>query len=285
VANITGSNITGNSLPLHYLCQKILKPDNMGSNKIALITGATAGIGAATSKILAANNFDLIITGRRKDRLDHLSNELSTKYHVRVLKLNFDIRDKDQTEEMIEQLPDDWKEIDILINNAGLASGLDHIHEGDTNDWEKMIDTNIKGLLYVSRKVLPGMVERNSGHIINVSSIAGKEAYEKGNVYCGTKHAVEAITKGMRIDLIKNNIKVTSVAPGAVETEFSNVRFHGDDARAKKVYDGFTPLYANDIAEAVLFVVTRPPHVNINELLIMPVAQANASTIHKESVQ
>ena len=257
----------------------------MGSNKIALITGATAGIGAATSKILAANKFDIIITGRRKDRLDELSNDLSLNKNVRVLSLNFDVRDKEQTEEVLSNLPDQWKEIDVLINNAGLASGLDHIHEGDTTDWEKMIDTNIKGILYVSRKILPGMVERKSGHVINISSIAGKEAYEKGNVYCGTKHAIEAITKGMRIDLVKHNIKVTSIAPGAVETEFSNVRFHGDDARAKKVYEGFTPLYADDIAEAVLFAVTRPPHVNINDLLIMPTAQANASTIHKDSAK
>lgn len=254
----------------------------MNSKRIVLITGATAGIGEATAKLLAANNFDIIITGRRKDRLDRLATEIKNNYAIRVLSLTFDVREREITEEILKNLPDDWKNIDVLVNNAGLASGLDHIHEGKTSDWERMIDTNIKGLLYVSRVVVPGMVERKMGHIINISSIAGKEAYEKGNVYCGTKHAVEAITKGMRIDLVRHNVKVTSIAPGAVETEFSNVRFHGDNEKADRVYEGFTPLYAEDIAEAVLFAVTRPPHVNINDLLIMPTAQANASLIHRE---
>lgn len=254
----------------------------MSSNKIAIITGATAGIGEATAVLLAKNNFDVIVTGRRKERLKKLKDTIQSSSDVQVLTLNFDVRDKEQTEKALLDLPDEWKNVDVLVNNAGLASGLDHIHEGNTDDWETMIDTNIKGLLFVSRIISQGMVERNSGHIINVSSIAGKESYEKGNVYCGTKHAVEAITKGMRIDLLKHNIKVTSVAPGAVETEFSNVRFHGDDEKAKQVYQGFTPLYAEDIAEAILFTVTRPAHVNINDLLIMPTAQANASTTNKK---
>lgn len=257
-------------------------PDIMNSKRIALITGATAGIGEATAKLLSANNFEIIITGRRKDRLDRLESVIKKNYKVRVLSLTFDVREREVTKEILQNLPEDWKKIDVLLNNAGLASGLDYIHEGNTSDWEQMIDTNIKGLLYVSRVVIPGMVERKNGHIINISSIAGKEAYEKGNVYCGTKHAVEAITKGMRIDLVRHGVKVTSIAPGAVETEFSNVRFHGDKERANKVYEGFTPLHAEDIAEAVLFAVTRPPHVNINDLLIMPAAQANASLIHRE---
>jgi NADP-dependent 3-hydroxy acid dehydrogenase YdfG len=255
----------------------------MNPNKIVLITGATAGIGEATAKLLAKNHYDLILTGRRIDRLDTLSSELKKDNDIRILTLNFDVQDREMTEEILGNLPDEWKNIEVLINNAGLASGLDHIHEGNTDDWDKMIDTNIKGLLYVTRVISPGMVERKNGHIINISSIAGKEAYEKGNVYCGTKHAVEAITKGMRIDLLKHNIRVTSVEPGAVETEFSNVRFHGDDERAKKVYEGFTPLFGEDIAEAILFAITRPKHVTINELLIMPTAQANASTINRNT--
>lgn len=252
-------------------------------NKNVLITGATAGIGEACAKLLAKSGYDLILTGRRKDRLDDLSETIHREINVDVLPLNFDIRDKEATEKILKNLSDKWKTIDVLINNAGLASGLDHIHEGDIKDWEKMIDTNIKGLLYVTRIIAPGMVARKRGHIVNITSIAGKEAYEKGNVYCGTKHAVDAITKGMRIDLLQHNIKVTSVAPGAVETEFSNVRFHGDDERANQVYQGFTPLYAEDIAEAVLFAITRPPHVNINDLLIMPTAQANAFAINRDN--
>lgn len=244
-----------------------------------MITGATAGIGKATAKILAKNNFNVIITGRRAELLKQIKEEIETESGSKVLALNFDVRNNNEVVGAIESLPDKWKEIDVLVNNAGLASGLNKIHEGDLSDWEKMIDTNIKGLLYITRAVSPGMVKRNTGHIINIGSIAGKEVYENGNVYCGTKHAVDALTKGMRIDLVDYNIKVTAVNPGAVETEFSIVRFHGDKEKADKVYEGFTPLFDQDIAEAVFFAVSRPPHVNINDLLIMPTAQASVNKL------
>ncbi len=249
---------------------------------IALITGATSGIGQATAIKLAAIGYDIIITGRRKERLEELSEKLISEKNTRVHALFFDIRDREATRQAVESLPTGWKDIDVLVNNAGLASGLDHFHEGNIDDWEAMIDTNLKGLLYITRFIAPGMTRRKKGHIINIGSIAGKETYEKGNVYCATKHGVEALTKGMRIDLLKHNIKVSSVCPGAVDTEFSRVRFHGDDKKAKEVYKGYTPLYAEDIAEAIVFVVTRPAHVNINDLLIMPTAQANTSHIDKK---
>ena len=244
--------------------------------KIALITGATSGIGNATAHLLAQNDYDLIITGRRKNLLDDLKKELGIKYKCDILTLNFDVREQPKVDKMINSLPDNWKKIDVLVNNAGLAAGFSPIQNGDLEDWEQMIDTNVKGLLYMTRKVAPLMIENGHGHIINISSIAGKEVYENGNVYCATKHAVEAITKGMRIDLVKHNIKVTSISPGMVDTEFSLVRFKGDKSKAAKVYEGLTPLFAEDIAEAILFAVTRPPHVNINDMLIMPTAQANA---------
>jgi len=247
--------------------------------KIALVTGATAGIGMAVAEILAENSYNLIITGRRRELLDKLKNELGVKYKSDVLALNFDIRDRKQTEESIDNLPKSWENIDVLINNAGLSAGLAPIHEGLVDDWEKMIDTNIKGLLYITRKVAPLMINRGSGHIVNISSIAAKETYEGGNVYCATKHAVDALNKGMRIDLVKHNIKVTSISPGMVETEFSIVRFKGDKARADKVYEGLTPLSAEDVAEAVWFALSRPAHVNINDMLIMPTAQASITTV------
>ncbi len=250
--------------------------------KIAFITGATSGIGKATALMLAENQFNIIITGRRKNLLDALKKEIKNKYNSEALSLNFDIRKNDQVIKAIDSLPDNWKKIDVLINNAGLAAGLEPVQNGELDDWETMIDTNIKGLLYISRKIMPIMIQRGSGHIINIGSIAGKEVYIKGNVYCATKHAVDAITKGMRIDLLNHGIKVTLISPGMVETEFSIVRFKGDMENAKKVYDGFTPLYAEDIAEAVLFAVTRPAHVNINDMLIMPTAQANTTHIAKE---
>jgi Short-chain alcohol dehydrogenase of unknown specificity len=250
--------------------------------KIALITGATSGIGKATAIKLAQHNFNLILTGRRKELLDSMKKELGIKYKCDSLTLNFDIRDKSAVDEAIDNLPEAWKEIDVLLNNAGLAAGLHPIQEGEIDDWEQMIDTNIKGLLYITRKVSPIMIKNGSGHIINISSIAGKEVYENGNVYCATKHAIDALTKGMRIDLLKHNIKVTSIAPGMVDTEFSIVRFKGDQQRANKVYEGLTPLFAEDIADAILFVVTRPPHVNINDMLIMPTAQANAVVTHRD---
>jgi len=250
---------------------------------IVLITGATSGIGKACAFKFAQNGFNVIITGRRKERLEALKKELEFKYNITVLPLNFDVRNKDKLQKAFDALDDRWKKIDVLINNAGLALDLKPIHEGDFNDWDTMIDTNIKGLLYMSRMVSELMIINRSGHIINIGSIAGKEVYPSGNVYCATKHAVDGLTKAMRIDLMKHSIKVTQIAPGAVETEFSEVRFRGDNERAKKVYDGYIPLSGKDVAEAVFYVTTLPPHVNINDLVIMPMAQANATVFHKIS--
>ena len=252
-------------------------------NRIALITGATSGIGEATAELLSQHNFDLILTGRRKDRLESLKNKIQSTNNCQVHLLSFDIRSSKETKEAFQLLPDNWKNIDVLINNAGLAAGMDPIHEGLEDDWERMIDTNIKGLLYITRLVSPIMVRRNKGHIVNLSSIAGKEVYASGNVYCATKHAVQALTQSMRIDLLKYGIKVSSVAPGAVETEFSLVRFKDDKEKADNVYKGFTPLYAKDIAETILFMVTRPDHVNIDDVLIMPTAQALSRQIHRKN--
>ena len=254
----------------------------MNMRKLALVTGATAGIGTATAEILARNGYNLIITGRRKELLDGLKNQLGVKYKSDVLALNFDIREREQTEEAVESLPALWKNIDVLVNNAGLAAGLTTIQEGLVDDWEQMIDTNIKGLLYITRIIAPIMISRGSGHIVNISSIAAREVYERGNVYCATKHAVDALTKGMRIDLLKHGIKVSSISPGFVETEFSLVRFKGNKVRANKVYEGMIPLYADDVAEAVWFAVSRPAHVNINDILIMPTAQANITTVVRQ---
>ena len=251
--------------------------------KIALITGATAGIGLAAAEILAENGYNLIITGRRKELLNKLKGELGIKFKSDIHALNFDIRDRRQTEEAIDHLPKSWKNIDVLINNAGLAAGLAPIQEGSVDDWDQMVDTNIKGLLYITRKVAPLMAERKRGHIVNISSIAAKEVYADGNVYCATKHAVDALTKGMRIDLLKHNIRVTSISPGMVDTEFSLVRFKGDKIRADKVYEGLIPLRADDVAEAIWFAVSRPAHVNINDMLIMPTAQANVTTTVRSS--
>lgn len=250
-------------------------------SKIALVTGATSGIGEATAMIFAENGIDIIITGRRAERLNILKNKLQDK-NVRVLTLCFDVRDEGEVKDALGNLPKDWEEIDYLVNNAGLAAGLSTVQDGDTDDWNRMIDTNVKGLLYVTRAVSPGMVERKKGHIINIGSIAGKEVYPNGNVYCATKHAVDAITKGMRIDMLPHNIKVTQICPGAVETEFSIVRFHGDDVRASKVYEGFDNLVAKDIADCIWFVVSRASHVNINDMVVMPTAQASGSIFHKK---
>lgn len=250
-------------------------------NKIALITGATTGIGEATALILAHNNFDIIITGRRKQLLDQLKSRIEKETNAQVLALNFDVRKLTEVQAAISSLEEKWKNIDVLVNNAGLAVGLGHIDKGEIDDWERMIDTNIKGLLYMSREVSRIMVARNSGHIVNISSIAGKEEYENGNVYCATKHAVDSLSKTMRIDLVLHNIKVTNIAPGMVDTEFSTVRFKGDKERADSVYKGLTPLYANDIADAILFAVTRPAHVCINDLVIMPTAQAAATVVKR----
>lgn len=250
--------------------------------KIVMITGATAGIGEAAAKVYAENKHDLILTGRRKERLDALKSELERSYSIRVLTLNFDIRSKKEVEQAVASLNEEWKKIDVLINNAGLAKGFSDIQDGNIEDWETMIDTNIKGLLYISRSIMPLMIEAKKGHIVNIGSIAGKEVYAKGNVYCSTKHAVEAITKALRMDLLPHKIKVSAICPGAVDTEFSTVRFDGDSERADAVYNGYQPLKAIDVAEAIYFVTSRPQHVNINDLLIMPTAQANTANLLRE---
>ena len=239
-----------------------------------MITGATSGFGKAVAIKFAQNGYDTIITGRRLERLQELEAELSS-IGSKVLSLNFDVRKRYEVQDIISDMPQAWKNIDILVNNAGLAVGLDHIDNGNLDDWERMIDTNVKGLLYVTRAVVPFMVARNSGHIFNISSIAGKEVYENGNVYCASKHAVEALSKAMRIDLLKHNIKVTNIAPGMAETEFSLVRFKGDKQKAGDVYKGIEALKAEDVAEVIYFCTSLPPHVCINDLTITPSAQAN----------
>ncbi|MCC6683474.1 MAG: SDR family NAD(P)-dependent oxidoreductase [Bacteroidia bacterium] len=251
--------------------------------KTALITGASAGIGEATASLLAANGYRLLLNARRVDRVQKLAEKLTQTNGTQCLIVPFDVRHRSEVEQAIAQLPPDWKTIDVLVNNAGLASGLAPIESGDVDDWEVMIDTNIKGLLFVTRQVIPLMIAHGSGHIINIGSIAGKEVYANGNVYCSTKHAVDALNRAMRIDLAKYPIKVSAVHPGAVETEFSIVRFKGDAERAKKVYEGFENLVAADIADAIGYILSRPPHVNINDLIIMPTAQPCAWVIHRKS--
>lgn len=253
------------------------------SSKIACITGATAGIGEATAFEFARNGYDLIITGRRSDRLLSLARAICDENpNCSVRPLEFDVRDRAATTQAFESLGPDLNHIDVLVNNAGLAAGISTIENGDPDDWDRMIDTNIKGLLNVSRMVIPGMKDRRSGHIINLGSIAGKQTYPNGNVYCATKHAVEALTAGMRLDLVSFGVKVTNVCPGAVETEFSLVRFHGDSEKAKAVYNGFEPLKAKDVAEVIYFAASRPPHVTLNDVLVMPTAQADATHLHRE---
>lgn len=249
--------------------------------KIALITGATAGFGKATAIKLAANAYQLIITGRRKDKLDSLAKELNRIYGTKVLSLCFDVRNRVEVEKNLN-LPDEWKNVDVLINNAGLALGLGGIEAGNPDDWDTMIDTNVKGLLYVTRMISPLMKERKSGHIINIGSIAGKDTYKNGNIYCATKHAVDSLTKAMRIDLLPYGIKVTGVCPGAAETEFSLVRYKGDSEKAKSVYNGFDPLLAEDIAEIIWFSLTRPAHVCLNDIVVTPTVQANAFYMEKK---
>jgi 3-hydroxy acid dehydrogenase / malonic semialdehyde reductase len=251
--------------------------------KTVLITGATSGIGEATAWLLAKNNFNLILTGRRNERLLQIKSKLESETQAEVYTSCFDVRNRPETEESIKNLPEKWQEVDILINNAGLAVGLSSVENGDPDDWERMIDTNIKGLLYISKVISGKMVRKGAGHIINISSIAGRETYPFGNVYCASKHAVQALTKGMRLDFLQHGIKVSSVCPGAVDTEFSLVRFKGDEQRAKKVYEGFTPLYAEDVAETILFIVTRPKHVNIDDILIMPADQAYSRDFNRKS--
>lgn len=249
--------------------------------RTALITGATSGIGKATAFTLADNAYRLILTGRRNDRLEAISNVLSKI--TEVLILNFDVRDREQTEQNFKKLPEEWKTIDVLINNAGNAHGLAPMQNGNMEDWEAMIDINVKGLLYVSKLVIPGMVARKSGHIINIGSIAGKEVYPQGNVYCASKYAVDALTKGMRLDLAPHGIKVSEINPGLVNTEFSMVRFKGDGKKSAEVYRGMDPLLGEDIAETVLFVLSRPAHVNIAEMLVLPRAQASATQVSREN--
>ena len=250
--------------------------------KIALITGATSGIGQATALKAAEAGFEIIITGRREDRLQQLAAEIRQK-GSEVLSLCFDVRDAEAVKKAIENLDDKWKNIAVLVNNAGMAVGVSPLHEGILDDWERMIDTNVKGLLYVTRAVAPLMIQKNSGHIVNIASIAGKEVYPGGNVYCATKHAVDALSRAMRTDMLKHNIKVTNIAPGMVETEFSLVRYKGDAAAAKNVYKGLTPLTNEDIADTILFAITRPAHVCLNDIVIMPTAQANSRDVNREA--
>ena len=249
-------------------------------SRIALITGATSGIGRATAEAFADLDYRLILCGRRQDRLDELQEKLSQQ--TAVTTLTFDVRDWTEVSDAISTLPDEWKAIEILINNAGNAHGMSPIQDGDPADWDLMIDGNVQGLLYVSKAVIPGMVERKRGHIVNMSSVAGKQTYANGAVYCASKAAVEALSTGMRLDLTQHGIKVTNIAPGAVETEFSVVRFKGDAGRAAKVYEGFTPLTADDIADTIVYAVTAPAHVTIADLTILASAQAAATTIHRK---
>lgn len=248
--------------------------------KTALITGATSGIGKATAQLFAKNNINLIICGRRIERLNKLKKELSSYVNVHILQ--FDVRYKEEVQKAFENLPEDVNQIDILINNAGNAHGLQSIQEGSIEDWDAMIDGNVKGLLYVTKEIIPQMVERKEGFILNIGSIAGKEVYPNGNVYCASKFAVDALNKGMRIDLNQHNIRVCAIHPGLVETEFSDVRFKGDSQRAKTVYKGYKALQPEDIADIIYFVVTRPYHVNIEDLIVYPTAQASATILKKD---
>ncbi|MDO9510728.1 MAG: SDR family NAD(P)-dependent oxidoreductase [Bacteroidales bacterium] len=246
--------------------------------KTALITGATAGFGEATALLLASKGYRLIITGRRKERLDALAEKMRAQ-GTEVYTLAFDVRSREETDAAVDSLPEAWKTIDVFINNAGLAVGTEHLHEAVTDDWDRMIDTNVKGLLYVSRKIVPLMVQRKSGHIINVGSIAGREAYPGGSVYCATKHAVQAITNSLRIEMLPHGIRVGLISPGLAETEFSEVRFKGNTEKANSVYNGLIPLYAPDIADTILFMLSAPAHVNIADVLILPTIQASARDV------
>nr|WP_322712583.1 SDR family oxidoreductase [Nostoc sp. ChiSLP03a]MDZ8213826.1 SDR family oxidoreductase [Nostoc sp. ChiSLP03a] len=252
-------------------------------NQIILITGASSGIGTACAKIFAGAGAKLILAARRLERLQQLADTLSKDFSTEIHLLQLDVRDRHAVESTIATLPSAWSDIDILINNAGLSRGLDKLHEGSFQDWEDMIDTNVKGLLYVSRYVVPGMVSRDRGHVVNLGSIAGHQTYPGGNVYCATKAAVRAISEGLKQDLLGTPVRVTSVDPGMVETEFSEVRFHGNTERANKVYQGVTPLTADDVADVIFFCVTRSPHVNINEVVLMPVDQASATLVNRRT--
>ena len=255
-------------------------------NQIVFITGASSGIGAACAKIFARGGAQLILAARRIEKLDQLAKELvetglipsANQIHL----LELDVRDRLKVESALNTLPEDWKAIDILINNAGLSRGLDKLHEGNFQDWEEMIDTNVKGLLYMTRYIVPGMVNRGRGHVVNIGSIAGRQTYPKGNVYCASKAAVKVISEGLKQDLLGTPVRVTEIEPGLVETEFSNVRFHGDAEKAKNVYQGLTPLTPDDVADVVYFCATRSPHVNISEILLVPTDQASATLVHRK---
>ncbi|MEH2264598.1 SDR family oxidoreductase [Nostoc sp.] len=252
-------------------------------NQIILIAGASSGIGTACARIFAGAGAKLILAARRLERLQQLGDSLSKEFNSEIHLLQLDVRDRSAVESAISTLPSAWSDIDILINNAGLSRGLDKLHEGKFQDWEDMIDTNVKGLLYLSRYVIPGMVSRDRGHVVNLGSIAGHQTYPGGNVYCATKAAVRAISEGLKQDLLGTQVRVTSVDPGMVETEFSQVRFHGNTERANKVYEGVTPLTADDVADVIFFCVTRSPHVNINEVVLMPVDQASATLVNRRT--
>lgn len=249
--------------------------------KIICITGASSGFGKATAEIFAKNGHDLIISARRKEKIEALAQELTEKYKINVLAVELDVRNQKAVKNAFEKLPENWKKIDVLINNAGLASGFDKIQDGNLADWEQMFDTNVKGLLYVSKEVIPFMIAQKKGHIINIGSTAGKEVYLKGNVYCASKYAVDALTKSMRIDLLEQGIKVTQVAPGAAETEFSEVRFYGDKEKAKNVYQGFKPMTSDDVASIIYYTTTLPDHLCINDLTVTSLAQASSFYIHR----
>lgn len=250
-------------------------------SKLVFITGATSGFGKACAEIFAANKWNIILNGRRLDRLQEIKTQLEEKYAVEIFLLPFDVQQKDEVFVAVESLPENWQSIDVLINNAGLALGRDHFEVADMNDWEIMIDTNLKGLLYVSRAVIPYMIKRNGGHVINLGSTAGKEAYENGNVYCASKAAVDSLSKGMRIDLLKHKIKVTAIHPGAAETEFSMIRFKGDEQKAAAVYEGYIPLAAKDVADVIFYAANLPAHVCINDLVLTCTAQANSFYTYK----
>lgn len=244
--------------------------------KTVLVTGATAGIGAAIADRFAKEGCRVIVTGRRKERLDAITERIKHDYQTEAIALNFDVRERQEVEDAIDSLPQEWKNIDVLVNNAGLAAGLDPIHEAEIEDWEQMIDTNVKGLLYVSRKIMPMMTHRNQGHIINIGSIAGKQTYPKGHVYCASKHAVDSLSKAMRTDLLPYGIRVTQIRPGLVETEFSLVRFKGDEEKASKAYEGYQPLKPEDVADVAYYATTVPEHVTLNDIEITPTVQANS---------
>jgi 3-hydroxy acid dehydrogenase / malonic semialdehyde reductase len=251
------------------------------TRSLVFITGASSGIGCSCAYKLAEAGARLILIARRKERLEKLASELKNRFKTESFIYALDVRDRHAVTKYVQKLPQEWQDIDILINNAGLSRGLQKLHEGQFEDWEEMIDTNVKGLLYISRAIIPGMVERRKGTIVNIGSIAGHDVYPGGNVYCATKHAVDALTKGMRMDLVDTPIRVCTIDPGLVETEFSEVRFHGDRERAKKTYQNMTPLTPEDIADAVFYAATRPPHVQIAEMIIMPTAQASATLVHR----